>query len=197
MSGNSFSELYWDRAVVTDSQILANILLSDKSNKTEAQWNGFPTKQNYPKSICREDKQVCSLDRRAGMKVWGTLSWRCVGTEDNLAAISASYIGFQVTPVVKNRPANAGDVRDSDSILGLGRLPGGRHANLLQYSCLENTRTEEACGLQSMGSHRAGHDWSKLAQHSTLVSKTGHSSSVRLHSKKEVLSIWTLFSHFN
>ena len=40
--------------------------------------------------------------------------------------------------VVKNLPANAGDERDSVSIPGLGRSPGGGHGNPLQYSCLEN-----------------------------------------------------------
>ena len=40
--------------------------------------------------------------------------------------------------MVKNLPANAGDVRDVGSIPGLGRSPGGGHGNPLQYSCLEN-----------------------------------------------------------
>ena len=40
--------------------------------------------------------------------------------------------------VVKNPPANAGDVRDAGSTPGLGRSPGGGHGNPLQYSCLEN-----------------------------------------------------------
>ena len=40
--------------------------------------------------------------------------------------------------VVKNPPANAGDIRDTDSTPGLGRSPGGGHGNPLQYSCLEN-----------------------------------------------------------
>ena len=40
--------------------------------------------------------------------------------------------------MVKNLPANAGDVRDVGSITGLGRSPGGGHGNPLQYSCLEN-----------------------------------------------------------
>ena len=44
----------------------------------------------------------------------------------------------QVVLVVKNLPAYAGDIRDSGSIPGLGRYPGGGHGNLLQYSCLEN-----------------------------------------------------------
>ena len=40
--------------------------------------------------------------------------------------------------MVKNPPANAGDVRDTDSIPGSGRSPGEGHGNPLQYSCLEN-----------------------------------------------------------
>ena len=40
--------------------------------------------------------------------------------------------------VVKNPPANAGDIRDMGSILGLGRYTGGGHGNPLQYSYLEN-----------------------------------------------------------
>ena len=38
----------------------------------------------------------------------------------------------------KELPANAGDVRDLDSIPGSARSPGGGHGNPLQYSCLEN-----------------------------------------------------------
>ena len=40
--------------------------------------------------------------------------------------------------VVKNLPANAGDVRDAGSVPGLRRSPGGGHKNPLQYSCLES-----------------------------------------------------------
>jgi len=43
-----------------------------------------------------------------------------------------------VALVVKNLPANAGDVSDASSIPGMGRFPGGGHGNPLQYSCLEN-----------------------------------------------------------
>jgi len=46
---------------------------------------------------------------------------------------------FQVSLVVKNPPANAGDVRDADSIPGLGRSPGEGHGRPLQYSCLKNS----------------------------------------------------------
>ena len=44
----------------------------------------------------------------------------------------------QVALVVKNSPANAEDIKDSGSIPGSGRSPGGGHGNPLQYSCLEN-----------------------------------------------------------
>ena len=37
-----------------------------------------------------------------------------------------------------NPSANAGDVRDEGSIPRLGGFPGGGHGNPLQYSCLEN-----------------------------------------------------------
>ena len=42
----------------------------------------------------------------------------------------------KVALLVKNPPANAGDVRDRGSIPGLGRPPGGGHDNSLHYSCL-------------------------------------------------------------
>ena len=45
--------------------------------------------------------------------------------------------------MVKNMPANAGDVRDVGSISGLGRSPGGGYGNPLQYSCLENPTDRE------------------------------------------------------
>ena len=44
----------------------------------------------------------------------------------------------EVAPVIKNPPANAGDLKDVGSIPGSGRSLGGGHSNPLQYSCLEN-----------------------------------------------------------
>ena len=57
----------------------------------------------------------------------------------------------QVVLVVKNLPANAGDVRDMDSIPVLGRSPGGGNGNSFQYSYLKIPWTEEPGRLQSMG----------------------------------------------
>ena len=44
----------------------------------------------------------------------------------------------QVALVVKNLPANVGNVRDAGSVPGSGRSLGGEHGNTLQDSCLEN-----------------------------------------------------------
>ena len=48
------------------------------------------------------------------------------------------YRASQVALVVKNSPANAGDIRDTGFIPGLGRSSGGGKGNPLQYSCLGN-----------------------------------------------------------
>ena len=49
-----------------------------------------------------------------------------------------SPITSQVALVVKIPPAHEGDIRDTGSITGLGRSPGGGYGSPLQYSCLEN-----------------------------------------------------------
>ena len=53
-----------------------------------------------------------------------------------------SILALQMELVVKNLPANAEDIRDSSSIHGLGRSPGGGNGNPLQYVCLENTHEQ-------------------------------------------------------
>ena len=49
--------------------------------------------------------------------------------------------------VVKNPPVNAGDIKDVSLIPGSGRVSGEGNGNPLQYSCLENSGTEECGGL--------------------------------------------------
>ena len=64
----------------------------------------------------------------------------------------------QVVLVVKNSPANAGDMsRKFDS--WVRRSPARGNGNPFQYSCLE-----KPCGLQSIGSQRVIRDWSDIAQ---------------------------------
>ena len=52
--------------------------------------------------------------------------------------------GFPDGAVVKNPPASAGDTRDVGSIPGLGRSPREGNGNLLQCSCLENSKDRGA-----------------------------------------------------
>ena len=71
-----------------------------------------------------------------------------IRTEATQHAGTYSLKPSQMVLVVKNLPANAGDV---GLIPGWGRSPGGGHGNPLQYPCLENPWVEEPDGLHSMG----------------------------------------------
>ena len=59
--------------------------------------------------------------------------------------------------VVKNPPADAGDVRDVGSIPVSGGYPEEGNGNPLQYSCLENSMDRGAWWV--MGSQRVRHNW--------------------------------------
>ena len=72
-------------------------------------------------------------------------------TKDIFSLHSTCQVGL----VVKNLPANVGDIRDAGSIPGSGRSPGGGHSNPHQYSCLKNPMDREPGGLQSIESQRA------------------------------------------
>ena len=69
-----------------------------------------------------------------------------------------TYGASQVVLVVKNLPANAGDVRDMSLILGSGGSPGGgvtTHSSILAWRI---PWTEEPSRLQSIESQRVRHD---------------------------------------
>ena len=61
--------------------------------------------------------------------------------------------------MVKNPPANAGEIRALDLISGSKRYPGGGHGNPLQYSCLENSN-----GQKSLAPivHKVAKNWTLL-----------------------------------
>ena len=65
----------------------------------------------------------------------------------------------QVVLVVKNLLANAGDIRDAESIPGLGRSPGEGHDNPLQYFCLKNPMDRRAWWAMV---HRVTKSWTQL-----------------------------------
>ena len=66
--------------------------------------------------------------------------------------------------VVKNLPANAGDLRDVGSIPGLGRSPGVGNGNPLRYSRLGNPMDREAWRAMV---HRVAKSQTQLEQLST------------------------------
>ena len=63
------------------------------------------------------------------------LGWRVTSNPQHFKSINMSS---QVVLVVKNPPANTGDIKDAGLIPGSRRSPGERHGNPLHYSCLEN-----------------------------------------------------------
>ena len=60
--------------------------------------------------------------------------------------------------MVKNLPANAGDIRDAGSTSGLGRSPAVGNGNPLQYSCLENPMDKGTWQAIVIESQRGGHN---------------------------------------
>ena len=80
------------------------------------------------------------------------------GAPGNTAVRKREEQASQVVLVVKNSPANAGDVRDVGSIPGLGRsLEKGTatHSSILGWRI---PWTEEPGGLQSIELQRVGHN---------------------------------------
>ena len=64
------------------------------------------------------------------------------------------YRASHVALVVKNPPANAGDLRDTGLIPGSGRSPRGGHGNPLQYSFLENPQGQMSLMSYSSWGHQ-------------------------------------------
>ena len=63
--------------------------------------------------------------------------------------------------ILKNLPANVGDIRDVGLIHGSGRSPGGEHGNPLQYTCLENPMER---GTWPATVHRVTKSWTQMKQ---------------------------------
>ena len=110
-----------------------------------------------------------SLNSSAGIWSLPLCSWQCF--------LRASA----VTLVLKNPPTNAGRCKRWVCNTWFKRSPGGGHSKPFQYSCLENPMDREPARLQSIGSHRVGHDWSDLAPASySIVRWAGDGEGVSL-----------------
>ena len=73
------------------------------------------------------------------------------------------WLGFPSGSVVKNPPANAGDL---GSIPGPGRSPGGGNGHPLQYSCLENSMDR---GAWQATAHWVAKDRTQLNSNSSMA----------------------------
>ena len=78
-------------------------------------------------------------------------------------------MGFPGGTVVKNSPANAGDVAEVGLIPGSGISPGGGNGNPFQYSCLENPMDR---GPWWATVHRVTKSWTQLNTHTHTYTHT-------------------------
>ena len=91
---------------------------------------------------------------------------------NNLISPTHLVWASQVALVVKNSPADAGDIRDVGMIPGLGRSPGEGHGNLPQYSFMENPKDR---GASWATVHRVAKSQTQLKQLSTICFSPDHS----------------------
>ena len=76
-----------------------------------------------------------------------------------------NLLGFQGSSVVKNPPANAGDLV---LVLGLRKSPGGGNGNPLQYPCLETSKDRGAWQATVHGVAESGTQLSTRATTKTM-----------------------------
>ena len=101
--------------------------------------------------------------------------------------------------MLKNLPANAGDIRVWGSISGSGRSPGGVHGHPLQDSCLENPMDR---GVWWATVHSVAKSWKRLKRLSTHVFGKGatkgviHRVPLKLQAKKNLQFQSPLFFFF-
>ena len=103
--------------------------------------------------------------------------------------------------MLKNLPANEGDLRDLSSIPELGRSPGVENGNLLLYSCLENSMDRGAWQATVHGvakiqlskhscKHMDTHIWKKISKRLSYLQSRNRDTDVEnkhidTHGKRE------------
>ena len=75
--------------------------------------------------------------------------------------------------MVKNLPASGEDERDVGLTPGMGRSPGGRHGNTLQYSCLETPMDRGAWWATVQGGYKE-EDMNWTAKHMATPGPSPH-----------------------
>ena len=88
------------------------------------------------------------------------------GDPGKLELCSAMSGASQVALVVKNPPANAGDIRDASSVPGLGRSPGERNGN---YSSIVAHEQRSLVGYTPRGCRES--DTTEAIYHAQILPK--------------------------
>ena len=88
--------------------------------------------------------------------------------------------------MVKISHGNVGGVRDEGSDPWIGRSPGGRHGNLLQYSCLENPMDRGAWRATDQGVTKE-QDMTEATQHA-YTKKTLLKESAKIYKNIGIIS---------
>ena len=97
----------------------------------------------------------------------------------------------QVAQVIKNSPANAGDIGDAGLNPGSGRSSGGGNGSPFWYSCLKKISwIEEPGGLQSLGLQSWA--WLSMCVHTHTHSVSGGRNTKRIILGGETCSQTTL-----
>ena len=129
----------------------------------------FPTEVGSPRAdvnVCfGGEKEVVLLSPRY-MLFWNP--WK--SPQDRICLHMTYNRDFPCGSVVKNLPADVGDIRDTGLIPVLGRSPGGGNGNPLQYSCLENLIDRGAWWATVHGSQKSPARWSDWSWHQTRLS---------------------------
>ena len=93
----------------------------------------------------------CLENPRDGGAWWASV-YGVAQSRTRLKWLSSSSSFFYISPrtsqvvlVVKDPPANAGNIGDNGLIPGSGRSPRREHGNTLQYFCLKNPMDRRAC----------------------------------------------------
>ena len=103
---------------------------------------------------------ICGLQgQRLTSLAWQNQNWPRPGR----------WQGFPDGSVGKESTCNAGYTGDIGLIPGLGRSPGERHGNALQYSCLENPMDK---GDWQARVQRIAKSWTRLSDHPRTHART-------------------------
>ena len=123
---------------------------------------------------------------KAAPQMW--FPWR-----NGITLVYEEYRDFLGSSVVKNLPANAGDIRDTGSTPESGRSPGGEHGNSLQCSCLENPTDR---GAWRVTVHRVAKSQTPLKQLRSSSNKGVWSPTANLFSFLTIMMVINHLYHY-